>query len=70
MLLLEEQDMPKQCPDCRSVAQDDIGYCPACARRLGDLLEPRPFMQFWQYVAVGAATASIFTSIAYYWLAR
>jgi hypothetical protein len=70
MLLTEEQAMPKQCPDCRTIAEDDIGYCPGCARPLGDLMEPSGFKQFWQYIAIGAAAASVVTSFAYYWLAR
>jgi len=58
--------MPKQCPECASVTQDDLGYCPACAcalpvasSRLGKL---------WQSLAVLAASLGVAgAAIFYFW---
>ncbi len=62
--------MPKQCPECRSVTDDDIGYCPGCAYRLADKPDSSRLKQLWQYLAVAAATGSVAASIAYLWQAR
>lgn len=59
--------MPKQCPECASIAQDDIGYCPACACALH--AEPSSRLgKLWQSLAVIAASASIAgAAIFYFW---
>jgi len=62
--------MPKQCPECRTVTEDDIGYCPGCACRLADRPEPSRLKQLWQYIVVAAATGSVAASIAYFWQDR
>ena len=70
MLVAEEDDMPKQCPECRSVADDDIGYCPGCACKLGNAPAQSRFKQLWQFIAVAAATGSVAAGVAYLWQDR
>ena len=59
--------MPRQCPECRSITRDDIGYCPACACQLpGDRVSSGA-TRSWQYLAAAMAAGSIAASIAYFW---
>lgn len=56
--------MPKQCPDCRSIAQDDIGYCGACGSRVMEYRTP----SFWPRLAVlAAAMGGIIASVLAFW---
>ena len=59
--------MPKQCPECASFTQDDIGYCPACACSLQ--AEPSSRLgKLWQSLAVLVASVSIVgAAIFYFW---
>jgi hypothetical protein len=54
--------MAKQCPECRSVADDDLGYCGACGRRF---TQKRPTLvrSMWQYALAFAAAGGIAASI-------
>ncbi len=58
--------MPKHCPECRTVTDDDIGYCPACAHQLQ--LEPDSvrLVRMWQYAAVAAAIGSVAASALHF----
>ena len=59
--------MPKQCPECASITQNDLGYCPSCACKLHAEPSTRTG-KVWQFLAVfvagiSAAGAAIF----YFW---
>jgi len=58
--------MPKHCPECSTVTDDDIGYCPACACQLKhDPDSVRPVRR-WQYAAVAAAIGSVAASALHF----
>ncbi|MBZ5609935.1 MAG: hypothetical protein LAP38_16870 [Acidobacteriia bacterium] len=57
--------MAKQCPDCRSVAEDDIGYCGACGCQLPRTRQTSSRSSVWQYVAVVAAVGGAGASILF-----
>ena len=58
--------MPKQCPECRTVTADDIGYCPACACQLKLDEDSTRLTRMWQYGAVAVAIGSIAASIIHF----
>jgi len=59
--------MAKQCPDCRTVTQDDIGYCPACGGGLANTSQPARLSRALPLLAALAATGSIAASLLYIW---
>lgn len=59
--------MPKQCPECRTVTADDIGFCPACACHLKGDPSSESERRLWQYAAVAAAAGSLAASILHFW---
>ncbi len=46
--------MPKQCPECKSVSEDDISYCGACGSKLPNGLSLIARSPLWQFVAFAA----------------
>ena len=65
MLLVGERFMPKQCPECSSFADDDVGYCPGCACMLEDQPISR-LSQLWSSLALLAASLSIAGAACFY----
>lgn len=59
--------MPKQCPECKSITTDEIGYCPACGFQLAAYVSSP--VELWQFMAVAIASGSIAATILYYWWA-
>jgi len=57
--------MPKQCPECRTLADDDVGYCPGCAFSMEDVPASR-FAELWRSLALVAASLSIAGAAAFY----
>jgi hypothetical protein len=51
--------MAKQCPDCHTRADDDLGYCGAC----GCPLQKPPVPSLWPYLAVVAVAGSLAAGI-------
>lgn len=58
--------MPKQCPECRTVTTDDIGYCPGCASPLKLEPDSTRMARTWQYAAAAVAVGSIAASILHF----
>lgn len=58
--------MPKQCPECRSFAPDEVGYCPACACKLGSAADAAA-EQRWQQTAAGIALGCVAGTMLYFW---
>ena len=58
--------MPKQCPECRTVTADDIGYCPACACQLKVGPDSESEKRLWRYAAVAVAIGSLVASILHF----
>ncbi|HLG99336.1 MAG TPA: hypothetical protein VKX49_23700 [Bryobacteraceae bacterium] len=59
--------MPKQCPECRSIASEDIGFCPACACQLGTGGDPWQSARQWQQMAAGIALGAVAGTMLYFW---
>jgi len=57
--------MAKQCPDCASFTDNDLGYCRACARDLHGEDVSR-VGRVWQSMAMIAASASIAGAAIFY----
>jgi len=58
--------MPKECPECRTITDDDIGYCPACACQLKLKPDSVRLVRLWQYAAVAAAIGSVAASALHF----
>jgi RNA polymerase subunit RPABC4/transcription elongation factor Spt4 len=57
--------MPKQCPECKSITTDEIGYCPACGFQLAGCASSS-LIERWRYMAVAVASGSVAATILYF----